>query len=77
MSLRVFVPRDAGAVAVGADAIALELARAAAKRGVAIDVVRTGSRGLWTMTGTASLRCITGTLSSSTSLSEQMTPAKT
>jgi formate dehydrogenase iron-sulfur subunit len=47
MSLRVFVPRDAGAVAVGADAIALELARAAAKRGVAIDVVRTGSRGLY------------------------------
>jgi formate dehydrogenase iron-sulfur subunit len=46
MSLRVFVPRDAGAVAVGADDIALKLEQAAARRGLAIDIVRTGSRGL-------------------------------
>jgi formate dehydrogenase iron-sulfur subunit len=47
MSLRVFIPRDAGAVAVGADEIALALEQAAARRGAAIEVVRTGSRGLY------------------------------
>ena len=35
MTMRIFVPRDAGAVAVGADEVALALEQAAAKRGVA------------------------------------------
>ncbi|WP_024517500.1 formate dehydrogenase beta subunit [Bradyrhizobium sp. Tv2a-2] len=47
MTLRVFVPRDAGAVAVGADDVAHALETAAAARGLAIDLVRTGSRGLY------------------------------
>jgi formate dehydrogenase iron-sulfur subunit len=47
MNLRVFIPRDAGAIAVGADEIASKLEQAAAKRGVAIEIVRTGSRGLY------------------------------
>ena len=47
MSLRVFVPRDAGAVAVGADEVALALELAASKRGIEIEIVRTGSRGLY------------------------------
>jgi formate dehydrogenase iron-sulfur subunit len=47
MSLRVFVPRDAGAIAVGADQVASTLEQAAAKRGVPIEIVRTGSRGLY------------------------------
>ena len=47
MSLRVFVPRDAGAVAVGADEVALALGLAASKRGIEIEIVRTGSRGLY------------------------------
>ncbi len=34
MSLRIFVPRDAGAIAVGADEVALALEQAAAKRGL-------------------------------------------
>ena len=41
------MPRDAGAVAVGADEVALALEQAAASRGIAIDIVRTGSRGLY------------------------------
>jgi formate dehydrogenase iron-sulfur subunit len=45
-SLRVFVPGDAGAQAVGADAVASAMHAAAATRGVALDIVRTGSRGL-------------------------------
>ena len=47
MSLRIFVSRDAGAVAVGADEVALVLALAADKRGIDIEIVRTGSRGLY------------------------------
>jgi len=47
MTMRIFVSRDAGAIAVGADEVALELERAAAKRGIAIEIIRTGSRGLY------------------------------
>jgi formate dehydrogenase iron-sulfur subunit len=47
MTARIFVSRDAGAVAVGADEVALVLELAADKRGVAIEIVRTGSRGLY------------------------------
>ena len=47
MNLRIFVPRDAGTVAVGADELALALAQAASTRGVSVDIVRTGSRGLY------------------------------
>jgi formate dehydrogenase iron-sulfur subunit len=47
MSLRIYVSRDAGAVAVGADEVAAALAQAANKRGVAVEIVRTGSRGMY------------------------------
>ncbi len=47
MSLRIFIPRDAGALAVGADEVATALAEAAIKRNVAVEIVRTGSRGLY------------------------------
>src|ERR1700742_3352799 len=47
MTLRIFIPRDAGAVAVGADEVALAFEDTAPKRGLAIDIVRTGSRGLY------------------------------
>jgi formate dehydrogenase iron-sulfur subunit len=47
MNLRIFVSRDAGAVAVGADEVALVLALAADKRGIEIEIVRTGSRGMY------------------------------
>ena len=47
MSVRVFIPRDAGALAVGADEVAAALRSEAARRGIAIDIVRTGSRGLY------------------------------
>src|SRR5882757_9985557 len=45
--MRVFIPLDAGAVAVGADEVAAALETAAAKRGIAVEFVRTGSRGLY------------------------------
>ncbi|HET6838599.1 MAG TPA: NADH-quinone oxidoreductase subunit NuoF [Bradyrhizobium sp.] len=47
MTTRIFVPRDAGAVAVGADEVASALEQAAGKRGTAVEIVRTGSRGLY------------------------------
>jgi formate dehydrogenase iron-sulfur subunit len=47
MTLRVFIPGDAGALAVGADEVAVAFAAAAARRGTALDIVRTGSRGLY------------------------------
>ncbi|MBZ9936277.1 formate dehydrogenase [Mesorhizobium sp. BR1-1-16] len=44
---RIFVPGDAGALAVGADDVAAAIARAAAAAGVAVEIVRNGSRGLY------------------------------
>jgi len=46
MSVRIFIPRDAGAVAVGAEETVTALEQAAAKRNAQIEIVRTGSRGL-------------------------------
>jgi formate dehydrogenase iron-sulfur subunit len=43
---RVFVPRDSAALSVGADDVALAIADEAKRRGLKIDLVRTGSRGL-------------------------------
>ncbi|HMK71462.1 MAG TPA: formate dehydrogenase, partial [Xanthobacteraceae bacterium] len=47
MTLRLFIPADAGALAVGADEVASALGAAAARQNVAIEIVRTGSRGLY------------------------------
>ncbi len=44
--MRLFVPRDAAALAVGADEVSLELQKVAASRGISIEIIRTGSRGL-------------------------------
>jgi formate dehydrogenase iron-sulfur subunit len=47
MTLRLYIPCDAGALAVGADEVAAALKIAAMARGAAVDIVRTGSRGLY------------------------------
>lgn len=47
MSITVYVPRDSAALAVGADRVARRIADEAAKRGLAVDLVRNGSRGLF------------------------------
>jgi formate dehydrogenase iron-sulfur subunit len=47
MSLRVYVPGDMCSVALGADEVAGALAIEAAKRSMAIEIVRNGSRGLF------------------------------
>ncbi|NPT62302.1 formate dehydrogenase, partial [Paraburkholderia sp. 5N] len=43
---RVYVPRDSAALALGADALAGAIADEAARRGIPIELVRNGSRGL-------------------------------
>ena len=45
-AVRIFVPRDSSALALGADALAAAIEAEAARRGVAIELVRNGSRGL-------------------------------
>ncbi|MCC7271118.1 MAG: NADH-quinone oxidoreductase subunit NuoF [Alphaproteobacteria bacterium] len=47
MTATLYVPRDAGALAVGAERVAQALAAGAAARGIAARIVRTGSRGLY------------------------------
>ena len=47
MSVRVFVPGDSGALAVGADEVAERLEAEARRRNVALPVSRNGSRGLY------------------------------
>ncbi len=46
MSLQVYIPADAAAVALDADSVATALQAAAVRRGVDITITRTGSRGL-------------------------------
>ena len=46
MKMRIFVPRDAAAISVGADEVVVALEQAAAKRDVPIQIIRNGSRGL-------------------------------
>ena len=48
MSVTVFVPRDAAALAVGADKVAAAIEREAAARNLDVTIIRNGSRGmLW------------------------------
>jgi len=47
MTLRLFIPVDAGALAVGAEEVAAAIRATAARHNVALDIVRTGSRGLY------------------------------
>ena len=44
---RIFVPHDAGALALGADEVERAIVLAERCRGIAVEIVRTGSRGLY------------------------------
>jgi formate dehydrogenase iron-sulfur subunit len=46
MSMRIYVPCDSAALAVGADAVAARIADEAARRGLQVEIVRNGTRGL-------------------------------
>ncbi|KXS32971.1 MAG: Formate dehydrogenase subunit beta [Candidatus Gallionella acididurans] len=48
MSIKIFVPGDSAALALGADAVAKNILAEAARRNMAVELVRNGSRGmLW------------------------------
>jgi formate dehydrogenase iron-sulfur subunit len=47
MTLRLYIPIDAAALAVGAEEAAVAIRAAAAQRSVTLDIVRNGSRGLY------------------------------
>ncbi len=47
MSTRIFIPGDAGAIAVGADEVASAMLAATSRSGLAVEIIRTGSRGLY------------------------------
>jgi formate dehydrogenase iron-sulfur subunit len=47
MSVRVFVPADSSALSVGADRVADAIREEARRRGLEVELVRTGSRGLF------------------------------
>jgi formate dehydrogenase iron-sulfur subunit len=47
MSLRLYIPCDSGALAVGADDVAAAFSAAGNRRNLAVEIVRTGSRGLY------------------------------
>src|SRR5574341_1560426 len=46
MSVTIYVPRDVAALAMDADVVAAAIAGQAASRGLAVNIVRNGSRGL-------------------------------
>jgi formate dehydrogenase iron-sulfur subunit len=46
MSTRIYIPCDSAALAVGADAVAARIADEAARRGLEVEIVRNGTRGL-------------------------------
>ncbi len=46
MTVRLYIPKDAAAVAVGADDVAAAVLTEAGRRGLDVELVRTGSRGL-------------------------------
>ena len=45
--ITVYVPGDSGALSVGADAVAQALAEECRRRGIALRIVRNGSRGMY------------------------------
>jgi formate dehydrogenase iron-sulfur subunit len=47
MSTKVYVPRDSSALSLGADEVAMAILVEASKRGISVDIVRNGSRGLF------------------------------
>jgi formate dehydrogenase iron-sulfur subunit len=47
MTLRLYIPHDAAALAVGADEVTTAIRAAAVRRNVAVEIIRIGSRGLF------------------------------
>ncbi len=46
MTIKVYVPRDSAALSMDADQVAMQIVVEAARRGISVDVIRNGSRGM-------------------------------
>ena len=60
MTLRLFIPGDAGAVALDSDAVAAAVQAAADHRNAAVEIVRNGSRGLYWLEPMVEVETATG-----------------
>ncbi len=47
MTARIFISRDSGALCVGAEQVATAFRKTFEKRGLSVEIVRTGSRGMY------------------------------
>ena len=47
MSVKIYIPGDSGAVALGADRLAIHMAEAVKARDLDVEIIRNGSRGLY------------------------------
>jgi formate dehydrogenase iron-sulfur subunit len=47
MTTKIYIPRDSSALSMGADKVAFEVAKEAAKRKLDVQIIRNGSRGLY------------------------------
>ncbi|MDG0969384.1 MAG: NADH-ubiquinone oxidoreductase-F iron-sulfur binding region domain-containing protein [Porticoccaceae bacterium] len=60
MRVQLFVPQDTTALALGADAVAMAIAKGITSRGLDIDVVRNGSRGMFWLEPLVELKTAAG-----------------
>jgi formate dehydrogenase iron-sulfur subunit len=47
MAIKIYIPRDSSALAVGAEKVAVAVVAEAKSRGLNIEIIRNGSRGLY------------------------------
>ncbi len=57
MSVTIYVPGDSGALSLGAQAVAEQIAKLAAQRNLAVRIVRNGSRGLYWLEPLVEVQC--------------------
>ena len=62
MTVKIFVPRDSTAVALGANEVANAIVAEAKARGVAIQLVRNGSRGMFWLEPMVEVETVAGRL---------------
>ncbi len=60
MSIRIYVPSDSSAVAMGADEVAEVVADEAQRRGIDIELIRNGSRGMCWLEPLVEVVCVAG-----------------
>ena len=60
MSIRIYISRDSGALCVGAQEVATQFFKLAEQRGLDVEIVRTGSRGMYWLEPLVEVACPEG-----------------